>query len=138
MPSEEIDFDQAKPIKLAHEADPSKIVKFFEGEEPSPIQPKEITEEILARLYDNMQEAEQLAKLIEMDKKDVKELGKGLENVIKGKYIACFKTVKGRKSVKWEKLAKDMIGKLTDADLEKYTEFGDESVRLEIKKIDSQ
>ena len=136
MPSEEIDFDQAKPVKLAHEADPAKIVKFFEGEESSPIQPKEITEELLARLYDNMEEAKQLATLIEMDKKDLKELGKGVENIIKGKYIASFKTVKGRKSVKWDKLAKDMIGKLTDADLEKYTEQGEESVRLEIKKLD--
>ena len=135
---EEIDFTQAKPLKLAHEADPAKIAKFFAGEEANPIQPKEITEEILARLYENMQEADHLAKLIEMDKKDVKELGKGLENVIKGKYMACFKTVKGRKSVKWDKLAKDMIGNLTDADMEKYTEFGDESVRLEIKKIDSK
>ena len=136
MPSEEIDFDQAKPIKLAHEADPAKIVKFFEGEEPNKLQPKEITEELLARLYDNMEEAKQLATLIEMDKKDLKELGKGIENIIKGKYIASFKTVKGRKSVKWDKLAKDMIGKLTDADLEKYTEQGEESVRLEIKKLD--
>ena len=134
--SEEIDFESAKPIKVAHEADPAKIVEFFKGEEQTPLHPKEITEEILARLYDNMQEAEQLAKLIEMDKKDLKELGKGLENVAKGKYIACFKTVKGRKSVKWERMVKELIGKVSDADMEKYLEIGEDSIRLEIKKLD--
>lgn len=132
----EVDFENAKPIKLAAEVSPGKTVEFFKNEELTPLHPKEITEEILARLYDNMQEAEHLAKLIQMDKKDLKELGRGLENVQKGKYIACFKTVKGRKSINWEKLAKDMIGKLTESDLEKYTETGEESVRLEIKKVD--
>ena len=135
MPSEEIDFDQAKPLKLAHEPDPAKIVKFFEGEEQTPIHPKEITEQMLADLYDNLQELDHLSKLVEMQKKDIKELGKGSENIAKGAYVACFKTVKGRKSVKWERLAKDMIGTLTDADLSKYTEQGDESVRLEVKKL---
>ena len=125
------ELDDAIPLTPAE-----KAVSLFKGEEQTPLHPKEITESLLARLYDNMEEAKQLATLIEMDKKDLKELGKGIENIIKGKYIASFKTVKGRKSVKWDKLAKDMIGKLTDADLEKYTEQGEESVRLEIKKLD--
>lgn len=134
--TEEIDFDQAKPIKVAAEMSPEATVAFFKGEEQTPLHPKEITEELLARLYDNMEEARQLALLIEMDKKDLKELGTGVENVVKGKYVASFKVVKGRKSIKWEKLAKDMIGKLTESDLEKYTEVGEESVRLEVKKLD--
>lgn len=134
--TEEIDFDQAKPLKVSKETPAEEVVKFFKGEEQTPLHPKEITEELLARLYDNLEEARMLALLIEQDKKDLKELGKGLENICKGKYVASFKTVKGRKSVKWEKLAKDMIGKLSEADLEKYTETGEESVRLEIKKLD--
>ena len=134
--TEEIDFEAAKPVKLAAEVTPEKIVEFFKGDEVTPLHPKEITEELLKRLYENMEEAKMLALLIEQDKTDLKELGKGLENVAKGKYIACFKTVKGRKSVKWEKLAKDMIGKLSEADLERYTDVGEESTRLEIRKLD--
>jgi hypothetical protein len=136
MPNdEEIDFDQAKPLKLAAEVSPEKIVDFFKGEESNPMQPKEITEEILKRLYENLEEAAQLAKLIEMDKKDLKELAAGLESVQKGGYVAFFKEVKGRKSVKWEKLAKDMIGKLSEDDLKKYTEEGEPSIRLEVRKV---
>ena len=59
-----------------------------------------------------------------------------MESVQKGKFIAFLKPVKGRKSVKWEKLAKDMIGKLSEADLAKYTEEGEPSVRLEIRKVE--
>lgn len=136
MGSEIEDFDNAKPIQLASEVSPEKTVAFFKNEEPNPLQPKEVTEELLARLYDNMQEAEHLAKLIEMDKKDIKELCAGVESVQKGKFIAFLKPVKGRKSVKWERLAKDLIGKLSDADLAKYTEEGEPSVRLEIRKVD--
>ena len=65
MKEEEIDFDQAKPLKLAAEVSPEKTAAFFKGEEQTKLQPREITEELLARLYDNMQEAEMLAKLIE-------------------------------------------------------------------------
>jgi hypothetical protein len=133
--SEEIDFENAKPVKLVHEADPAKIVKFFEGEEQTPIHPKEITEQMLADLYDNLQELDHLSKLVEMQKKDIKELGKGSENIAKGKYVACFKTVKGSKSVKWEKFCKAMIGEIKDSDLEKYTEESEPSTRLEVKKL---
>lgn len=133
--SDEIDFDQAKPLKIVKETTAEEVVKFFKGEEQTPLHPKEITEEMLARLYDNLEEARMLALLIEQDKKDLKELGRGSENIVKGKYVASFKVVKGRKAVRWEKLARDMIGKLSPADLEKYTETGEESVRLEVKKL---
>jgi hypothetical protein len=133
---EEVDFDKAKPVKLVAEVNPEKTVKFFAGEEQSKLQPKEITEELLARLYDNMQEAEMLAKLIEQDKKDVKELGRGSETIIKGKYIATFKTVKGRKSFNFEKYVKDKIGAISEAEEEQYSDVGEPSVRLEIRKAD--
>lgn len=131
---EEIDFEQAKPLKLAAEVNPEKTVAFFAGEEKTKLQPAEISEELLARLYDNMQEAEQLAKLIEMDKKDLRELGKGMETVIKGKYVCTFKTVKGRKSFDFKKYVKDKIGPITEEDEEKYSDTGEPSVRLEIRK----
>ena len=134
MKEEEIDFDKAKPLKLAAEVNPEKTVAFFKGEEKNKLQPSEITEELLARLYDNMQEAEQLAKLIEMDKRDLRELGKGLETVIKGKYVCVFKTVKGRKSFDFKKYVKDKIGAITEEDEEKYSDTGEPSVRLEIRK----
>lgn len=136
MGDQEIDFDQAKPVKLAAEVSPEKTVAFFKGEEQNPLQPKELTEEILARLYENMQEAAHLAKLIEMDKKDVKELCRGMETAQKGKFIAILKPVKGRRSMNWEKLCKAKIGKLTDEDIEKYSDESDPTVRLEIRKIE--
>jgi hypothetical protein len=137
MPDEEVDFDAAKPIKLSHVPDTDKIVKFFAKEEDNPIKPKEVTEEMLSRLYENMQELDQLKKLVEMDKKDLKELAGESETVQRGKFVALFKKVKGRKSVDWEKLSKDMIGKLSEADLEKYTSEGEPSIRFDgIKRLD--
>jgi hypothetical protein len=137
MPNEEeIDFDKAKPIKLAHEADVEKMVGFFSKEEPNKLQPKEITEELLQRLYENMEEAKHLATLIDMDKNDLKELGRGLENVAKGKYVAMFKTVKGRKSVDWEAYAKSQIKNIPGEELAPYTKESEPSVRLEIRKLD--
>jgi len=132
--SEEIDFDQAKPVKLVAEVSPEKTVAFFAGAEKTRLDPKEITEELLARVYDNMAEAEMLAKLIEQDKKDLRELGKGLETIIKGKYVCAFKTVKGRKSFDFKKYVKDKIGAITEEDEEKYSDTGEPSVRLEIRK----
>lgn len=140
MSEKEVDLEAAKPALLAKEKTSeeraAEAVRFFKGEEETPLHPKEISEELLARLYDNMQEADMLAKLIEQDKKDVKELGRGSETIQRGKYVAILKSVKGRKSVAWARLAKAMIGNLSDDDLEKYTETGDESVRLEIRKLD--
>ena len=137
MSDEEIDFEKAKPVKLAHTPDTDKIVKFFSKEEDNPIKPKEVTEELLARLYDNMQEYEHLKKLVEMDKKDLKELAGDDEMIQRGKFVAMFKKIKGRRSVDWEKLSKDMIGKLTESDLEKYTETGEPSVRFDgIRKLE--
>lgn len=135
MSDEEIDFEKAKPVKVAAEVSPEKTVAFFQGEESNPLQPKELTEELLARLYENMQEAEHLAKLIEMSKKDVKELCRGVETTQKGKYVVILKQVKGRRTVNWKKLTKAMIGDLKDEDLEKYSDEGELSVRLEIRKL---
>jgi hypothetical protein len=132
--SDEVDFEAAKPVKLAAEVNPEKTVNFFKGDPSNPLQPKEITEELLARLYENMQEADHLAKLIEQDKKDVKELGRGLETIIKGKYIAMFKTVKGRTTFNFKKFVKDKIGEITEEDNEKYADVGEPSVRLEVRK----
>lgn len=124
------ELSEAVPATPAQQA-----VNFFKGEEQTPLHPKEITEQMLATLYDNIEEAKHLEKLIEMGKKDVKELAAGLESVQKGGYVAFLTTKKGRKSVKWDKLAKDMIGKLSDADLEKYTEESEPSVSLSVRKI---
>ena len=130
------ELSEAKPVKLVSEVSPEKTVAFFAREEQTKLQPREITEELLARLYDNMAEAEMLAKLIEQDKKDIKELGNGSETIIKGKYIATFKTVKGRKSFNWKKFTKDRIGAITEEDEKLYSDEGEPSVRLEIRKAD--
>jgi hypothetical protein len=136
MTNDDVDFESAKPVKMAAEVNPEKTIAFFKGEESNPIQPKELTEEFLERLYENMRDAEHLAKLIEMGKKDVKELCRGMETTQKGKYVVLLKPVKGRKTVNWKKLTKALIGDLKDEDLEKYSEEGEPSVRLEIRKLD--
>jgi len=135
MPDEEVDFDQAKPLKLAAEVSPEKTVKFFQGEEANPLQPKELTEDLLSKYYDASLELDLLAKQVEMMKKDIKELGKGVETIQKGKFIAMFKEAKGRRTVEWDRLAKDLIGKLSDEDIAKYTKQGEPSVRLEVRKL---
>jgi hypothetical protein len=124
------ELDNAVPLTPSE-----KAVNFFKGEEQTPLHPKEITEEILARLYENLEEEKHLKTLIEMDKKDIKELAAGLESVQKGKYVVFLTVKRGRKTVKWDKLAKDMIGKLTEADMEKYTDVGEESVSLSVRKV---
>lgn len=133
---DEIDFESAKPIQLAAEVSPEKTVQFFSGDKETPLHPKEITESMLAKLYENLADLEQLSKLTTMMKNDIKELGRGLENVQKGKYIAMFKVVKGRRSVNWQRLTKALIGDLKDEDLEKYSEEGETTTRLEIRRLD--
>jgi len=134
--NDEIDLEAAKPVKLISEVSPEKTVEFFSREEPNKLMPKEITEEMLARLYENLEEQKQLAHLIEMDKKDVKELAKDATTLTVGKYIVLLTHKKGQRKVKWDKLAKDLIGKISDADLDKYTEESDGSVSLSIRKVD--
>lgn len=136
MGDDEIDLEAAKPMKIATETKADEAVKFFKGEVMSPLHPKEITEEMVKRLYENMEEAKHLEHLIAMDKKDVKELAKDAQTLTVGKYIIMLTHKKGRKTVKWDKLARDMIGKLTDADMEKYSEESEPSVSLSIRKVD--
>lgn len=124
------ELDDAVPMTPAE-----KAVSFFKGEEDSPLKPKEITEEMLARLFDNMQEMELLAKLIEQDKKDLKELARGEETVTKGKFAAFFQTRKGRKTVDWQEFIKSQIGKPTEEDLKPYTKVSEDSVSVSVKKI---
>ena len=132
----EIDFDAAKPIKLAAEVSPEKTVAFFRGEEQTPLHPKEITEAMAARLFENLEEEKHLKHLIEMDKKDIKDLAKDQTNIIVGKYVLLLTHKKGQRKVNWAKLSKDLIGKISDEDLDKYTEEGEPSVSLSVKKLD--
>mgnify|MGYP001570319842 CR=1 FL=1 len=133
---DEIDFEKAVPMKLAAEVSPEKTTAFFHGEEVTPLHPKELTEELLAKYYDAALELDLLSKQVEMMKLDIKELGKGVETVQKGKYIAIFKAVKGRTSFNFKRFVKDKIGDITEADTEKYADVGDPSVRLEVRKLD--
>lgn len=134
--SEEIDLEAAKPVKEAKETMADEAVKFFKGEVMTPIHPKEITEEMCKRLYENLEEAKHLAHLIEMDKKDIKELAKEQTTLTCGKYIVMLTHKKGQRKVKWDKLAKDLIGKISEEDLAKYTDESEGSVSLSIRKVD--
>ncbi len=135
MKDEEIDFDQAKPINLQAEVTPEKTKAFFAGEKESPLQPKEITEEMLSKYFEMSQELDHLSKLVEMMRLDIKSLGKGGETIQRGKFVAMLKKVSGRKTMNWKRLVKELVGELSEADTEKYQEIGDESIRLEVRKL---
>jgi len=127
---EELDLSEAVPLTPAE-----KAVNFFKGEVETPMHPKEITEEMLATLYDNLQELDHLSKLVEMQKKDIKELAKGEESVLRGRYAAFLKPVKGRMTVDWQGYCKSQIKEIPAEELKAYTKEGEPSVRLEVKKL---
>ena len=132
MPNdEEIDFDQAKPLKLTADVSPEKTIAFFSGEEENPLQLKDVDEAWMKEFSEMLTELDALSKLVEMRKADLKRIAKGEDQLIRGKCMALFKTVKGRASFDKDRFIKDKIGKPTEQDIKDYTSFGDPSVRFE-------
>ncbi len=95
----------------------------------------DLKEADLKEYLDLKTELDALTDLVKQKRESILEKCKGMESAKAGNHVAFLKTVAGRKSVKWEKFAKAMIGKITDTDLAPYTEQGEDSIRLEVKKL---
>ena len=63
------------------------------------------------------------------------EAGKGEESVMAGDYAAFFKKVQGRVSCDWKQAYRDAVGEMPEADVSKYVKKGEESIRVEVKKL---
>ena len=109
------------------ESDAEKTVKYFGGES---------TEEDLRSIYELKTEIASLDALVEEKIRQVKEQNKGMENVQRGKYVASLKTVSGRVTTDWKQAYKDAVGEMPGADASKYIKKSDDSVRLEVRRID--
>lgn len=68
-------------------------------------------------------------------RKEILEAGKGEESLMAGNYVAFFKAVKGRTTVDWQGYAKAQLKDIPAAELEPYTKRGEDSVRVEVKRI---
>lgn len=68
-------------------------------------------------------------------RKEILEAGKGEESITAGGYAAFFKKVSGRVSTDWKRAYKDAVGEMPEEDAEKYITKGDDTFRLEVKKL---
>jgi hypothetical protein len=134
--SEEIDFEQARPVKLIVDVSPEKTVAFFKGEEENPLQLSDVDEAWMKEFSELLQELDHLSKLVEMKKLDLKRIAKGEETLQRGKFVALFKTIKGRRTVRWEDYVKSQIKNIPEAELAPYIKEGEPSVRFDgIKEL---
>jgi hypothetical protein len=134
---EEIDFDQAKPLKLVAEVNAEKTVNFFKGDTDNPLQMKDVDEAWMADFSEMLQDLDQLSKLVEMKKIDLKRIANGAEMLQRGKYVGMFKTTKGRTTFDRDRFIKDKIGKPTEQDLREYSSQGEPVIRFEgIRKLE--
>lgn len=120
---EEYEIEQGKPMNPRAQ----EVVSHFMS--------SDLKEEDLRSYLDLKTEFEALKELVEAKRLSILEKCRGMESAKAGNYVAFLKTVAGRKSVKWERFAKAMIGKITDTDLAPYTEQSEDSIRLEVKKL---
>jgi hypothetical protein len=68
-------------------------------------------------------------------RKEILEAGKGEESIMGGGYACFFKKVAGRSSCDWKTAYKDAVGAMPEKDVAKYITRGEESVRIEVKKL---
>lgn len=89
----------------------------------------------LARYRELATEIEVLEEAKDRIRKELLELGKGCESLMAGDYAAFFKPVKGRVSIDWQGYCKSQIKNIPPEELAPYTKQGEDSVRLEVKKV---
>ena len=66
---------------------------------------------------------------------EIIQAGRGQESVMAGDYAAFFKKVQGRVSCDWKAAYRDAVGEMPEADVSKYVKKGEESIRVEVKKL---
>lgn len=89
----------------------------------------------LARYHEIMTEIEAMNSCKEALRSEILLLGKGEESISAGGYAAFFKKVAGRSSCDWKAAYKDAVGAMPEKDVEKYITRGEESVRVEVRRI---
>lgn len=92
-------------------------------------------EKKLAYYLELTTEIEALTATKDAIRKEILEAGKGEESLMAGNYVAFFKAVKGRTTVDWQGYAKAQLKDIPAAELEPYTKRGEDSIRLEVKKL---
>lgn len=63
------------------------------------------------------------------------ERGRGVESVMAGNYAAFFQKVSGRVTTDWKQAYRDSVGEMPSEDVKKYVKRGEDSVRVEVKKL---
>lgn len=89
----------------------------------------------LARFHELKGEIEIMEESLSLIRKELLEAGKGEESITAGGYAAFFKVVAGRTSCDWKRAYKDAVGEMPEADVKKYITKGEESIRMEVKRI---
>lgn len=89
----------------------------------------------LARYYEIGTEIMALEATKDALRAELLELGKGEESIMAGDYAAFFKKVSGRASCDWKQAYRDAVGEMPSADVSKYVKKGEDSIRVEIKKL---
>lgn len=112
------------------EEEPNPIVQHFK----QPIAWIELAEK-LARYHEVSVELAALEGIHKTLREELIKAGNGQESLMAGDYAAFFKKVQGRVSCDWKQAYKDAVGEMPEADVSKYVKKGDETVRVEVKKL---
>lgn len=116
---EEYEIEEATPAET--------VVQHFKGE---------TTEEDLRSIHELKVEIASMEAILEEKIRQVKEQNKGMENVQRGKYIASLKVISGRVTCDWKQAYRDAVGEMPEAEVQKYIKRSDDSVRLEVRRLD--
>jgi predicted phage-related endonuclease len=120
-----------KPEEYEIEESPAEVIT---GHFQKSIKDVELAKK-LSRYYELKTEIEILEQRKEEIGKELKEAGKGVESLMAGDYAAFFQKVSGRVSTDWKQAYRDAVGEMPSEDVSKYVKKGDDTIRMEVKKI---
>lgn len=89
----------------------------------------------LARYREIQTEIESLEAIKESLRQEFIQLGRGEESISAGGFACFFKKVAGRVSTDWKQAYRDAVGEMSEADVSKYVKKGEESIRVEVRKL---
>jgi len=89
----------------------------------------------LARYHELATDIAALEGLRESLRKELLQLGRGEESIAAGDYAAFFQKVSGRVTTDWKQAYRDAVGEMPSEDVTKYVRKGEDSVRVEVKKL---
>lgn len=89
----------------------------------------------LARYHEVTTELAALEAVKDALRKELIDAGKGAESLMAGDYAAFFKKVQGRVSCDWKEAYRDAVGEMPEADVSKYVKKGEDTIRMEVKRI---